>query len=217
MQKHFSKSKIRSKVHEEVRKLQKKYEPRHASSRHLFSIVNPKTAVNELIYLNRYCQVKKVIVPSSKSTLLFQADSPPFPKPSSIPCVKHKKQRFSPSPSKLLFSTELDLTPHNSTYNSKSRLEKLIRMSDSPIMASYKNLMRTCSQVLPKKKKIFEEEEKQAKRISKRINYIFQDLEDDNKYVSFREKVEVRKSRKKYTKLYLSEALRDMRDIRYIP
>ena len=182
MKKHFSKSKNRSKVHEEVRKLQKKFEPRHASSRHLFSIVSAKTAVNELTYLNRYCKVKKIIVPYAKSPLLFQADSPPHIKSSSIPCIKLKKERNCPSPSRFLFSTELDLTsPQNSHYSSKSRLDKLIRMSDSPIMASYKNLMKTCSQVIPKKQKNFEEEEKQARKISKRINYIFQDFGENNK------------------------------------
>lgn len=180
MQRYLSKSKLRSKVDETVKKLQKIYEPKNTSARHLFSVMNPKTATSLLVYKNKYSQNKKVIVPGTKSPLIFQSDSTKANKIVSKSLPKQvSEKRLTPSPSRFLFSTELNLNSKKLNRSSNSRIDRLIRMSESPIMHSYKNLMKTCSQVMPVKESAFESEEKMVKKISKKINYIIEDFNDD--------------------------------------
>lgn len=182
MQRYLSKSKLRSKVDETVKKLQKIYEPKNTSARHLFSVMNIKTATSELVYKNKYCQNKKVIVPGAKSPIIFESDSPTKLRkimPRSLPKQLSEK-RLTPSPSRFLFTTELNLNSKKINRSSNSRIDKLIRMSDSPIMHSYKNLMKTCSQATPVKESAFENEEKLVKKLSKKINYIIEDFNDDD-------------------------------------
>jgi hypothetical protein len=179
MRKTLSRARLRSKLDDTVNKLLKKYEPRHASARNLFALLDSKSANNELIYTNKFRTPKKIIIAASKLPMIFPAEpEQKIVKFSNKDREKHLKT-ISPNHSKPLFSTEIEINPRHVIRYSNSRVDRLIRMSESPIMTRYKDLIRSCSTILPNKDFAFEQEERRIKKIQKRIKNIIEDPEEN--------------------------------------
>ena len=179
MRRAISRARLRSKLDDTVNKLLKKYEPRHASARNLYALLDSKSATNELVYTNKFRKPKKIIIAASKLPMIFPAEAEKKVKKLAYTEKEKPIRVFSPVPSKPLFQTEVEIKPENIMRYSNSRVDRLIRMSDSPIMHSYKNLIRSCSSNLPNKEFVFEQEEKRIRKINKRIKNIIEDPEEN--------------------------------------
>ncbi|OMJ91897.1 hypothetical protein SteCoe_5456 [Stentor coeruleus] len=94
-----------------------------------------------------------------------------------------------------------------------NRIITLQRLSGSPIMKSYEQLIRTCSAIIPTKNFTFKKEKKRIITLKKNIKNITDDPEENAEFCM----EDAKKINRKYARIYLNEVLKDMREIKYVP
>lgn len=170
-----------------IQELRKKYEPCHSSARQLFASISPKIALTELIFDKKFKSKKKLIVYPHNFSLIIDPETEIF-KSKSTPSIgktqkKTLKKRLSPLPKSLFQTTEIHLaTPvieNKKVLNVKpatpvieNRKNRILRLTGTPMMNSYEKLMRTCSEIKPKKKIKFKNVEKKIRNLSRVIKKI---------------------------------------------
>lgn len=160
--------------------LLKKYEPKCLSTRHIFLASSPKISTEEHNIVNKPKKPKKsekIIDSTSKpSTILppLEHHSNNFSK-HKIKVKEYSKSNMSPIKNPLL---SLPDVPVKSTITG-NRIITLQRLSGSPIMKSYEQLIRTCSAIIPTKNFVFKKEKKRIITLKKNIKNITEDPEDN--------------------------------------
>ena len=176
---------MKPRTHNNVYDALKKYEPHHSSARQLFSSLDPKIALSELVSFNKFSKPKKIVLLPHRISFIIPPEKP-FDyrnilndSPTNITSSKTPKKylkRDNSSKQSLFECTEIRKSPSFTRKNISNHLE---RLSESPIMQSCDKLIRNCSEVLQNRRLKFISERKKVKRISKNIQNITENPDEN--------------------------------------